>query len=311
MFANFVRLALAAELAAWAALASWLHARHGWSVPAVAAGAAAGSAAIRLGVVSLSFLLSWSARSPRAAGQRLGPSGSFALVAGEWRAMLANNFVWLPFERQVLRRDPPLAPAADVPVILVHGYLSNRGTLCGLARALDAAGVGSVFVPTLPAVLAPIETFAAHLGRVVREVTEATGQPRVILVGHSMGGLASRAYLRAHGAGRVAGLVTLGSPHHGTALAALGAGQNGKQMRRGSDFLRGLEAAEGEKGPGCPGLAVYTVHDNLVAPQESSRLAWARSEAIHGVGHLAMLLDGRVHRLVLEEIARLRSGAPA
>ncbi len=110
--------------------------------------------------------------------------------------MLANNFVWLPFENAVLRRDPPLAPQASVPVILVHGYLSNRGTLCRLARALDEAGAGPVFVPSLPAVLAPIETFATHLERVVREVTEATGQGRAILVCHSMGGLIARTYLR-------------------------------------------------------------------------------------------------------------------
>jgi pimeloyl-ACP methyl ester carboxylesterase len=305
MFANLVRVALAVEFLAWAALFAWL----GAGLPAIAAGTLAGALAVRLLLVATSFGLAWLARSPRAASDRLGFAGTVALVAGEWRAMLLNNFAWLPFERTVLRADPPLAPDPRLPVILVHGYFSNRGTLCALAQALDRAGAGPVFVPSLPAILAPIGTFADHLDRVVRQVTGATGQPRAILVCHSMGGLAARAWLGRHGAGRVAGIVTLGSPHHGTALASLGAGENARQMRRGSVFLDSLERGERERGAPCPALSVYTVHDNLVAPQDSSRLEWARNVAVSGVGHLAMLADARVHREVLDEIARLRAAA--
>ncbi len=305
MFANLVRLALVVEFCAWAALGAWL----GAGPFAIVAGAAAAAAGVRLLIVAATFLLAWLARSPRARDERLGPVATIALVAQEWRAMLLNNFAWIPFEGTALRADPPLAPDLRIPVIVVHGYFSNRGTVCGLARALDRGGVAPVFVPNLDAVLAPIETFAAHLERCLREVTEATGQPRAILVCHSMGGLATRAYLREHGAARVAGIVTLGSPHHGSALAALGAGENGRQMRPGSEFLRGLEAAERAAGAPCPALSVYTVHDNLVAPQDSSRLDWARNVAIAGVGHLAMLLDARVHRTVLEEVERLRAGS--
>jgi len=305
MFANLVRLVLLVELAAWTALGAWLARRHGWSVPGAVVLAAAGLAGFRLLLVCLTLGISWQARSSRTPEERLKLPGIARLVGSEWRVMLANTFLWLPFERIVLRADPPLAPDARIPVILVHGYLSNRGTVVGLARALDAAGIGPVFVPSLPAIFAPIETFAAHVDRVVREVTEATGQPRVILVCHSMGGLMARAYLRDHGNKRVAGLVTLGSPHHGTVIAVLGSGRNARQMRIGSDFLRGLADAEGDAGPGCPALSIYTLHDNLVAPQESSRLDWARNVRLHGVAHLAMLLDPRVHRVMLEEVARL------
>ena len=305
MFANLVRAALAAEFLAWCALGAWLSARHGWSAAVLVAGAVGGAVLVRLALVCVSLGISWLARSARAPGEQLGLAGSAALVAGEWRAMLANNFLWLPLENSVLRADPPFRPSPRVPIVVVHGYFSNRGTLCSLVRALDAAGAGPVFAPSLPAILAPIESFAAHLERVVREVTEATGQPRVVLVCHSMGGLVARAYLRTHGPARVAALITLASPHHGTVLAALGIGTNGRQMRAGSDFLRDLARSEGESGPGVPGLSVYTVHDNLVAPQDSSRLSWARNVPVHGVAHVAMLADARVHRAVLEEVERV------
>ena len=305
MLARLVRFALLAEIAAWAALGAWL----GGGPLAIAAGAAAAPVLLRLAIVCASFGLAWRVRSPRTPQEWLGPAATVALVAGEWGAMLANNFAWLPFERAVLRPDPPPAPGAGPPVILVHGYFSNRGTLCALARALERAGAGPVLVPTLPAILAPIETFAAHLERAVDEVTAAPGPRRAILVCHSMGGLIARTYLRTRGPARIAGIVTLGSPHHGSALAALGAGKNGRQMRPGSEFLRSLDEAERAAPPACPALSVYTVHDNLVSPQDSSRLPWARNVRIAGVGHLAMLLDPRVHREVAGEIARLRAGA--
>jgi len=307
MLARIVRVALLVELAAWAALGGWL----GAGPLALAALVVAGPAALRLAVIVASFALARHWGSPRESGEEIGYAAGVAMVAREWLAMLANNLAWLPFENAVLRPDPVPAPHSALPVILVHGYYSNRGTLCRLAGALDRAGTGPVIVPSLPAIVAPIETFAAHLERVVREVTDASGQGRAILVCHSMGGLIARAYLQAHGAGRIAGIVTLGSPHHGSALAVLGSGENGRQMRPGSDFLRRLGEAEAARAPGVPLLSVFTAHDNLVAPQESSRLAWARNERIAGVGHLDMLGDARVHRAVAEEIARLRAQAAA
>ncbi len=308
--AAIVRVALLVELAAWWALGAWLAGPRGWGGPAAAAACLSGAALARLGVISVSFALAHGARSPREPGQRLGPIGTARLVAGEWRAMLLNNFWWLPFERLALRRDPPLAASGRIPVIVVHGYVSNRGTVRALARALDRADVGPVFVPTLPRVFAPIGEFAACLDKFLAQVTAATGQPKAMLVCHSMGGLIARALMAAGGAGRVAGVVTLGSPHHGTALAPLGHGENARQMRLGAEFLRGLEAAEGPTGPGIAALSVYTVHDNLVSPQDSSRLPWARNVALSGVGHLAMLADPLVQAAVVEELRRLGAGAP-
>lgn len=307
--AVIVRVALLVELAAWSAAGGWLFRASGWSAVAIAAACLCGAALARLVVVSISFALAHRSRSTREAGQRLDLPGTARLVAGEWLAMLANNFWWLPFESLALRRDPPLAASSRIPVIVVHGYVSNRGTVCELVRALDSADVGPVFAPSLPAVFAPIGEFASHLDAVLTQVTGATGQPKAILVCHSMGGLVARALMAAHGAGRVAGLVTLGSPHHGTALAPLGHGDNAGQMRLGSDFLRGLEGAEGGAGPGVAALSVYTVHDNLVSPQDSSRLPWARNLALSGVGHLAMLGDARVQAAVVGELRRLGAGA--
>jgi pimeloyl-ACP methyl ester carboxylesterase len=59
---------------------------------------------------------------------------------------------------------------------------------------------------------------AMELRAIVDAVTKLTGKPKVFLVGHSMGGLASRAYIQYLGGGsKVAGLITIGTPHQGSA----------------------------------------------------------------------------------------------
>jgi triacylglycerol esterase/lipase EstA (alpha/beta hydrolase family) len=108
-----------------------------------------------------------------------------------------------------------------------------------------------------------------------------------------MGGLVMRAYLRKHGSARVAKLVTLGSPHHGSRHAWLALGINGRQMRPGSDWLRGLADAEGGA-LGVPVVSIYSCHDDMVSPVSSSRLEGALNVPIPGVGHLSLAFSRRV-----------------
>jgi hypothetical protein len=97
-------------------------------------------------------------------------------------------------------------------------------------------------------------------------------------------------------------VITIASPHQGTALAALGPGENARQMRRHSEFLRALAHAEGGQGPGVPFTSIYSTHDNLVAPQESSLLPWARNVAMHGIGHVDLLGCPKLAGLILAEL---------
>src|SRR5256885_1672280 len=79
------------------------------------------------------------------------------------------------------------------------------------------------------------------------------------------------------------------SPHGGTVHARFGAGANARQMMQASEFLRTLCEEEAAKAPACAVTSIYTPHDNLVAPQETSRLPWARNIAIPGRGHVDIL----------------------
>jgi triacylglycerol esterase/lipase EstA (alpha/beta hydrolase family) len=115
--------------------------------------------------------------------------------------------------------------------------------------------------------------------------------------------------MRAHGTGRVARVITLGTPHHGTALARFGLGRNAVQMRPGSAWLRALAAGEDGAARALV-TSLYTHHDNIVAPQESGRLEGARNLEFGGVGHVALGSNPRVLKAVMQELAALASRPP-
>ena len=137
----------------------------------------------------------------------------------------------------------------------------------------------------------------------MQRVTEATGRAPV-LVCHSMGGLAARAWLSACQAdARVHRVITLGTPHGGTLPAEFGYTHNGQQMRRASPWLVALQVRE------SPALARlftcwYSNCDNLVFPASTAVLAGAEPRFIAGVAHVQMALHPQVIQTCLQELAR-------
>jgi hypothetical protein len=311
MLARYIRFMLLLELAAYVAIAEYLRFLFGWSYAWLALASIVAMLAGRFAMVSTTTAIGFLARSPRERDHHIGLAGTAVMLAREFRAALATSLFFFPWDRLALRPDPPAEPTTRIPIVMVHGYFSNRGYFRPLVRALEARGVGPIFTPNLLASFATIEEFADDLDREVDRITLATGQPQVILVCHSMGGLAARFYLCKHGVARVKKLVTIASPHHGTVHARFGAGPNARQMRRESVFLGELCAKEGERGPECGVTSIYTPHDNLVAPQDTSRLPWARNIAIPGRGHIDILGSERLLAVLLKELRECGVEVPA
>jgi len=307
MLARYFRFLLFLELVGYAVIGVWLRMALGWSIATIVAAAFACALGGRLATVGVSTAIGLAAGRARAPEERLAASTLARLVLSEWRAVLLNNFCFAPWERWCLRPDAEPVAAGGVPVVLVHGYFANRGYFAALVRSLEAGGVSPVFAPNFTSTSASIERFADELHAEIERIAEATRQPRVALVCHSMGGLAARCYLCRHGAARVAKLITVASPHGGTLLARFASGLNARQMHRESAFLRELCAREAERRPACGVTSIYSPHDNLVVPQETSRLAWARNIALPGHGHVGILLAPRLAEIVLEELAEARA----
>jgi triacylglycerol esterase/lipase EstA (alpha/beta hydrolase family) len=159
-------------------------------------------------------------------------------------------------------------------------------------RRLRAAGVAHVAVNLEP-VFGSIERYINAIDTAVRRVHAATGAPPLI-VAHSMGGLAVRAWLRAHDAdSRINSIVTIGSPHHGTWLARFAVTPNTHQMQRGGTWLTALaasESAERRRKFTC----FHSHCDNIVFPTSTSMLADADNRHLPGVAHVHLVFQPAV-----------------
>ncbi len=142
-----------------------------------------------------------------------------------------------------------------------------------------------------------IDAYVATINQAVRQIKEATGQSPVV-VGHSMGGLAIRAWLasalaREAGNALVHRVITLGSPHHGTWLAQFAQTRNGVQMQHNSLWLRTLQSSE-KALQFVNFVCFYSNCDNIVFPVSSARLEAADNRLVHGLGHIDMIHDPAV-----------------
>jgi triacylglycerol esterase/lipase EstA (alpha/beta hydrolase family) len=249
-------------------------------------------------LVAVWLAASWLLRTPRPPEARIGPAGTLQLFATEvW--CLALSWPLMALHR-LLIHDPAPAPAKR-PVVLIHGVLVNDGVLFGLRRYLVRRGVAPIYTINYGPPFADIERFAAQLAAKIERICERTGAERVVLVAHSMGGLVARAYLRRFGPHRVARLVTLATPHHGSLLAYSFAGRGLTQMHPGNRWLGELNRDESKPSP-VPITSIWSRHDTMVMPQASSVLACAENVAFSGIAHNAVLADAAVTDLVVREI---------
>jgi triacylglycerol esterase/lipase EstA (alpha/beta hydrolase family) len=303
--ARALRLVLAVELALYAALAVWVGLTAGWAQALAAVLAAA--LVLRAGPILLSYVIAYLHASPMPRDGRIGPLRLLGALLTEIGVAVLLFAVLMPFQR-----NPRTTPSGGgrPPIVLVHAYLCSAGSWGSMRRRLAGRGYDVFAVDLDP--FWDIDRYAPVLARHVDEVRARTGAGKVVLIGHSMGGLAIRAYLRAHGPQHVERVITLGSPHHGSVHARLAPGECGRQMRPGSPWLRALETGERGAFP-VPFTSIYSRHDNFVAPQESGRLPGASNIVLTGVGHLTLLFSRRAYEAVSQALAerRSRSESPA
>ncbi|MDQ6865879.1 MAG: alpha/beta fold hydrolase [Thermoproteota archaeon] len=112
------------------------------------------------------------------------------------------------------------APKKPLPVLLIHGYLSDAAVWNKWQDLLKKDGI-PVFAITFQQSDDKCGSAAAHakeLSKKIGDIKSQTGQNQVNVVGHSKGGLDARVYL-ANGTHDVANLIMIGTPNAGSSLA--------------------------------------------------------------------------------------------
>jgi pimeloyl-ACP methyl ester carboxylesterase len=176
----------------------------------------------------------------------------------------------------------------DVPVVCVHGYMQNRVDFIALARQLGRSGAGDIYGFNYPW-FDTVEKNAARLSRFVEAVRRERGVARVDIVAHSLGGIVTMKMLQDGGDKFVRKVVTIASPHGGVAWTGPIPGACGPHLRASSAIVLGRS----EERLSIPCLSVYSTHDNVVHPPETSSLVkrGGSDVAIGGVGHLSILFS--------------------
>lgn len=205
-----------------------------------------------------------------------------------------------------LHRRPAPAPDAESgalpPIILIHGLNNNAAVWLYLGHKLRGAGY-NISTYTYSSLFVPLESIINRLDAHISEVERLSPGRKPVIIAHSLGGILTRAWLmRAGNRGRLAGLITIGTPHGGSKLAVLAPGALAKNLLPGSSLIASLREA-GEL-PGFPCTALASPMDeavlpatNLLPPEEGWKLRISAP-----VGHFSMLFWPSTARMLLEEL---------
>jgi pimeloyl-ACP methyl ester carboxylesterase len=238
--------------------------------------------------------------------------GAFSATDDPLRLWTAGLSEWFAFLVVVLGwpmgvfGKPKPRPGGDLrPVVLIHGWSLNRASMAMLAARLRKDG-RDVYAINYPSMLSDTDAKSEAVAKTLLEIAAAYGGRHVDVVAHSLGGVVTRAAARFHGADQVLGnVVTLGSPHCGTALAILVRSFGLVQLRPESRFLSRLLEAEEENDPAKEPFSLTSIassFDAVVFPHDLSFPPGAFCVTLEGYGHHGLLFAQRVYQLVKENL---------
>ena len=213
--------------------------------------------------------------------------GWLRLYWAEWSSAQRLYQVWQL--RKAAIRYPPPGQASAPPLILVHGFASNNGFWAYAARQLGQFYPGWIYVPELDPMYPSMDAAAAQISDVAHRARAQSRQENVIVMGHSMGGVAALQYARHEHWRGIGHVVCLGAPFAGTRLADLPVIRRFAPARPDSDLHQRLGAAlDSGACAGRPITNIWSWHDTIVAPQYNSHIAGVQNVVLSGVGHLEM-----------------------
>lgn len=207
------------------------------------------------------------------------------------------RFFLLPFANITHKNVKAHTENTTLPIILVHGYLQNQTDWFWFRRQLEKKKIGPVYSLNLQTHDASIRKLAETLQNKIIEIQNQTPCDKVILIGHSMGGLICSYYTEFLAKNNeVLMSIALGSPFLGTRLAAFGKGEHVIEMLPESSFLKNLY----ERMRQSPQKYFYVASkiDNLISPWQSAIPHYDNDDKA--------LENANDHCLILEDYGHLR-----
>lgn len=180
------------------------------------------------------------------------------------------------------------------PILLLHGYMMRGWVLLYIKKRLQKDGWDQVYTWNYMPPFKNIPYYAEQLRDKVDDILKNTTHTKVILIGHSMGGLLARYYINFfQGINYVEKLITLGTPHKGTQLWSFSYSPCGIDMRPGSNFLKSLKEVPNN----IQILSIYSSFDEIVIPYQNSILNWenVKNKEFDDLGHMRLVFSPKVY----------------
>lgn len=179
------------------------------------------------------------------------------------------------------------------PILLVHGYINHSSVWFLFKRQLKALGFGPIYTVNLGHPFKSIREYALKVKEKAEAIEKETGQKKLTLIGHSMGGLVSCYYAaKLAPVNSVADVVTIASPLSGTWVAHIGIGPNAREMRPRSELLEELKKEMIQR-KDIRFFHIGTRTDQLVIPSASAIIPENKNFIYEDIGHASLLYSKR------------------
>lgn len=193
------------------------------------------------------------------------------------------------------------ANRSDEPhIILIHGLYHNASAWTLLRARLKAGGFRRLSTVNYSSLRQDFWQLVTKIDQHICSVSDTENGP-IVLVGHSLGGLLAKACASTGGCrGRVAGVITLGTPHQGSKLAVMGIGPLAGEIAHGRPIL--AEIASSLPAEHVRRFAVYSPIDNMVLPNAALKPlepGWTCVET-GPVSHVSLLYHRPTADLVIQ-----------
>jgi len=199
---------------------------------------------------------------------------------------------------------PKEIASAQPVIILVHGLYHNAGAWLILRHRLRKVGLTNIFAMNYSSFFYDFDAILEKLKRYVQRCAPAAAGQPIILIGHSLGGLLSRVYAeQATGEEVPALLITLGTPHRGSKMAAFGIGGLAASLAYEGELFERLDHEY--KAPPRTAVSLVSPADGLVLPARGLEPppGWVRLET-NPVSHVGMLYSKKIAGKVIELIKK-------
>ncbi|MGX9888272.1 esterase/lipase family protein [Streptomyces sp. NPDC002276] len=200
----------------------------------------------------------------------------------------------------------PAHAASHDPIVFVHGLSGSASGWDDWVADFEADGYSSseLFAWSYDWTQSNVTT-ASQLATEVKSVLAQTGASKVDIVGHSMGTLSARYFLKnLSGTSYVDHFVSVAGVNHGTTIASLCGWlyTSCKEMQTGSSFLTALNS--GDETPGSVSYAAYWSDcDEAINPDTSAELSGATNVDVGCISHTDMNNDHGVYEQVHDFIS--------